>query len=143
MLEVKMKEFNSADGYSPSESEEFMSEIMVGYFKSKLNYLKDGLLLRDSDDALVVDLQSLKEPDLNDRATMEEEAALDLKNKERIAKSLNGIDIALEKIKSGDYGYCEESGEPISVMRLDAMPATIYSIEALKKMEKANGNRPL
>jgi len=74
---------------------------------------------------------------------MEEEAALDLMNKERIVKLIKEVDKGLEKIKNKTYGYCEETGEPISLMRLEAMPTTIYTIEALRKLEKANGNKPL
>ena len=138
-----MNEFKSIDGYKLTESEEFMNEKMRDYFLSKLLYLKEQLISRDDDTDLKQDLESLKESDMNDRATMEEEAALDLKNKARITKLINDIDAALNKMKVGDYGYCEENGEPISVLRLDAMPTTLYSIEALRALEKANGNRPL
>lgn len=130
-------------GYKPTETEEFMNKSMVEYFRDKLQSSKEKLLSRDDNKILNTDLQSLKEPDMNDRATMEEEASLDLKNKERIGKSLQDIELALNKIKSGDYGYCEKTGEPISVERLDAIPTTIYTVEALEALEKAKGNRPL
>lgn len=138
-----MENFRSADGYVPKENEEFMSEKMVAYFNDKLLYMREKIRARDEGFSVDQDLQSLKEADLNDRATMEEEATLDLKNKARLNKLLQEIEVALNKIKNGDYGYCEDTDEPISVMRLDAMPTAIYSIEALKKMEKANGNRPI
>ena len=138
-----MKEFKSKNGYKPTETEKFMSKKMTEYFYSKLMYMKQNLLDRNSNEYLNTDLKSLKESDANDRATMEEETSLDLKNKERISKLLSDIDVALEKIKTKDYGYCEETGEPISVLRLDAMPTTMYTLEALRKLEKENGNKPL
>ncbi|MCT4574668.1 MAG: TraR/DksA family transcriptional regulator [Alphaproteobacteria bacterium] len=133
----------SDNNYKPTEQEEFMNEQMVKYFENKLLEMKDKVLSRDKDHDINEDLQDLKEADPNDRATKEEEAALDLKNKERINKTLADIEVALNKIKTGDYGYCEETEEEIAVMRLEAMPTTRYSIEALKELEKNNGNRPI
>ncbi|MCV6599012.1 MAG: TraR/DksA family transcriptional regulator [Alphaproteobacteria bacterium] len=133
----------SDNNYKPTEQEEFMNEQMVKYFENKLLEMKDKVLSRDKDHDINEDLQDLKEADPNDRATKEEEAALDLKNKERINKTLADIEVALNKIKIGDYGYCEETEEEIAVMRLEAMPTTRYSIEALKELEKNNGNRPI
>lgn len=133
----------SNNNYKPTEQEEFMNEQMVKYFENKLLEMKEKLLSRDKDHDINEELQDLKEADPNDRATKEEEAALDLKNKERINKTLAEIEVALNKIKTGDYGYCEETEEEIAVMRLEAMPTTRYSIEALKELEKNNGNRPI
>jgi DnaK suppressor protein len=133
----------SNNSYKPTEQEEFMNEQMVKYFEKKLLEMKEKLLSRVKDHDINEELQDLKEADPNDRATKEEEAALDLKNKERINKTLSEIEVALNKIKTGDYGYCEETEEEIAVMRLEAMPTTRYSIEALKELEKNNGNRPI
>ena len=138
-----MNEFKSDNGYKPTEKEEFMSEQMAEYFTSKLLHMKEGLLERNQNSNLDEDLKSMREPDANDRATIEEEASLDLKSQARLAKISQDVDVALEKIKNKDYGYCEETDEPISVLRLDAVPTTRYSIEALRELEKANGNKPL
>jgi len=138
-----MENFRNPDGYTPTETEEFMNEKMINYFRNKLLYIRDNLLQREKETISSSKLESFNESDLSDRATKEEETSLGLKNQQRLQQLSQEIDVALYKIKSGDYGYCEKTGDPISVVRLDAMPTTKYTVEALTILEKENGNRPL
>ena len=123
-------------GYVPSEDEPFMNERQLEYFKQKLNAWKDDIL-RESRETLV-HLQSETEnhPDLADRATSETDRALELRTRDRQRKLIAKIDEALRRIEDGSYGYCEETGEPISLARLDARPTATLSLEAQERHER-------
>ena len=123
-------------GYVPSESEEYMNELQLEYFRQKLQKWKEELL-RESQ----VTLEHLKEEnwheaDVNDRATVESEAVAELRSRDRYRKLIIKIDIALKKIQDGDYGYCEETGEEIGLGRLMARPIATLCIEAQERHEK-------
>lgn len=122
--------------YRPSEDEEFMNPQQLEYFKQKLNNWKEDIL-RESRETLV-HLQSETEnhPDLADRATSETDRALELRTRDRQRKLISKIDEALRRIEDGSYGYCEDTGEPIGVARLDARPIATLSLEAQERHER-------
>ncbi len=123
-------------GYQPSEDEPFMNERQLEYFKKKLNAWKEDIL-RESRETLV-HLQSETEnhPDLADRATSETDRALELRTRDRQRKLISKIDEALRRIADGSYGYCEDTGEPIGIARLDARPTATLSLEAQERHER-------
>ena len=123
-------------GYQPSEDEPFMNERQLEYFKKKLNAWKEDIL-RESRETLV-HLQSETEnhPDLADRATSETDRALELRTRDRQRKLIAKIDEALRRIADGSYGYCEDTGEPIGIARLDARPTATLSLEAQERHER-------
>jgi DnaK suppressor protein len=124
------------DGYAPSESEEFMNERQREYFRRKLMSWK-GELLRESQGTLAA-LQSENEnhPDIADRASSETDRAIELRARDRQRKLIAKIDSALGRLEDGSYGYCEETGEPISLKRLEARPIATLSLEAQERHER-------
>ncbi len=122
--------------YRPSEDEEFMNPMQLEYFRQKLLRWR-AELLREADETLS-SLQNggLQEPDLTDRASIETDRALELRTRDRARKLIAKIDAALERIENGTYGYCEETGEPISLRRLEARPIATLSIEAQERHER-------
>ena len=122
--------------YRPSEDEEFMNELQLEYFKQKLLNWKEDIL-RESRETLV-HLQSETEnhPDLADRATSETDRALELRTRDRQRKLISKIDEAIRRIEDKSYGYCEDTGEPIGVARLEARPIATLSLEAQERHER-------
>ncbi len=122
--------------YQPSEDEPFMSERQREYFRRKLLAWKNDIL-REARETLVV-LQNDNEnlPDLADRASSETDRAIELRARDRQRKLIAKIDSALSRLDDGTYGYCEETGEPISLKRLDARPIATFSIEAQERHER-------
>ena len=122
--------------YRPTEDEEFMNERQLEYFKQKLNDWKEDIL-RESRETLVhLQAETENHPDLADRATSETDRALELRTRDRQRKLISKIDEALRRIEDGSYGYCEETGEPIGVARLDARPIATLSLEAQERHER-------
>ncbi|MFZ9502612.1 MAG: RNA polymerase-binding protein DksA [Beijerinckiaceae bacterium] len=124
------------DAYRPSEDEVFMNERQRDYFRRKLLAWKEEIL-RESRETLVA-LQSENEnhPDIADRASSETDRAIELRARDRQRKLIAKIDSALQRIEEGVYGYCEETGEPISLKRLDARPIATLSVEAQERHER-------
>jgi DnaK suppressor protein len=122
--------------YRPSDEEPFMSERQREYFRRKLNSWKSEIL-REAQGTLVA-LQSENEnhPDLADRASSETDRAIELRARDRQRKLIAKINDALARIDEGTYGYCEETGEPISLRRLEARPIATLSIEAQERHER-------
>jgi DnaK suppressor protein len=122
--------------YRPSEDEPFMNERQRDYFRRKLLAWKNDIL-REARETLVV-LQNENEnlPDLADRASSETDRAIELRARDRQRKLISKIDSALGRLDDGTYGYCEETGEPISLKRLDARPIATFSIEAQERHER-------
>lgn len=122
--------------YRPSEDEEFMNERQLEYFKQKLiNWQED--ILRESRETLThLQAETENHPDIADRATSETDRALELRTRDRQRKLISKIDEALRRIEDGSYGYCEETGEPIGVARLDARPIATLSLEAQERHER-------
>jgi DnaK suppressor protein len=122
--------------YTPSENEPFMNERQRDYFRRKLLKWKDDIL-RESRETLVA-LQNENEnlPDLADRASSETDRAIELRARDRQRKLISKIEAALSRLDDGTYGYCEETGEPISLKRLDARPIATLSVEAQERHER-------
>jgi DnaK suppressor protein len=123
-------------GYRPTESEPFMSERQREYFRRKLTNWKEEIL-RESR-GTIQNLQAETTPfaDLADRASTEAERQLELRTRDRQRKLIAKIDSALRRLEDGSYGFCEETGEPISLKRLDARPIATLSIEAQERHER-------
>jgi len=122
--------------YRPSESEPFMNPRMQQYFRKKLLDWRDQIL-RDSNQTLQhLQEDTVQEPDIADRASTESERSLELRTRDRQRKLIAKIDSALKRIDSGDYGYCEETGEPIAIKRLEARPIATLSLEAQERHER-------
>ena len=122
--------------YRPTDEEPFMNELMREYFRQKLLAWRSELL-RESDETLAhLQEGGLQEPDIADRASAETDRALELRTRDRERKLIAKIDSALERIADGSYGYCEETGEPITIRRLEARPIATLSIEAQERHER-------
>lgn len=125
-----------AEGYRPSESEPFMNAKQREYFRRKLLAWKDEILRESKETIQNLQSDNFLHADLADRATSETEKGLELRARDRQRKLIAKIDAALKRIDDGTYGYCEETGEPISVKRLDARPIATLSIEAQERHER-------
>ncbi len=124
--------------YDPkNDAGEFMNPVMLEYFRQKLIAWREELL-KESQQTIENTLQGteLQKPDLADRASAETDHALELRTRDRERKLINKINEALLRIDQGEYGYCEETGEPISVARLDARPIATLSLEAQERHER-------
>ena len=122
--------------YRPSDAEEFMSPPQMEFFRQKLLRWRTDLL-RDADGTLAsLSEGGITEADITDRASVETDRALELRTRDRARKLINKIDQALLRIESGAYGFCEESGEPIGLRRLEARPIAILSIDAQERHER-------
>ena len=123
--------------YKPTSKEKFMNPKMKEYFKLKLSNWKKNLLKESSQtlDNLQKEENSSK-PDITDRAAEEIERSFELRTRDRERKLINKIDEALKRIDDGSYGFCEETGEPIGIKRLEARPVATMSLEAQEMHEK-------
>jgi DnaK suppressor protein len=122
--------------YRPSEKEPFMNDMQREYFRQKLLNWR-GVLLRDSSQTLAhLQEESLQEPDIADRASLETDRSLELRTRDRERKLIAKIDEALRRIEEGTYGYCEETAEPINLRRLEARPIATLSLEAQERHER-------
>lgn len=124
------------EGYKPTEKEEYMNEKQLAYFRQKLLDWKQELLDESRETMEHLKEENWREPDISDRASLETEAELELKTRNRYFKLINKIDQALRRIDEGEYGYCEETGEPIGIRRLEARPVATLCIEAQERHEK-------
>jgi DnaK suppressor protein len=122
--------------YRPSEDEEFMNERQVQYFKQKLLNWKEDILRESRETLTHLQAETENHPDIADRASSETDRSLELRTRDRQRKLISKIDEALRRIEEGAYGYCEETGEPIGVARLDARPIATLSLEAQERHER-------
>lgn len=123
-------------GYRPSEDEPFMNPRQRVYFRQKLLNWKEEILRQTRETLLGLHEDSSQHADLADRATSETDRALELRARDRQRKLISKIDAALARIEDGSYGYCEETGEPIGLKRLDARPIATLSLEAQERHER-------
>jgi DnaK suppressor protein len=123
-------------GYVPSENEPFMNKRQREYFRRKLNTWKHEILNDAQETILHLQEETAPAPDIADRASTESERSLELRTRDRQRKLISKIDAALRRIEDGSYGYCEETGEPISLKRLEARPIATLSIEAQERHER-------
>ena len=122
--------------YVPSDDEPFMNERQVEYFRLKLMDWKEDILREARETLQHLQDDTGQHPDLADRASSETERALELRTRDRQRKLISKIDSALERIEDGSYGYCEETGDPISLKRLEARPIATLSLEAQERHER-------
>jgi DnaK suppressor protein len=122
--------------YRPSDNEDFMNPMQEEYFRRKLLRWRTDLL-RDADGTLAsLSEGGIHESDITDRASVETDRALELRNRDRARKLISKIDQALARLENGSYGYCEETGEPIGLRRLEARPIATLSLEAQERHER-------
>ncbi|MBV7393429.1 RNA polymerase-binding protein DksA [Mameliella sediminis] len=124
------------DDYRPAEDEPFMNERQTEYFRRKLLAWKAELLSDSRDTIETLQEGTRNIPDVTDRASEETDRAIELRTRDRQRKLVNKIDQALRRIDEGEYGYCEVTGEPISLKRLDARPIATMSLEAQERHER-------
>lgn len=124
------------DGYRPAENEPFMNERQLEYFRRKLESWKSELLAGSRDTVAGLQDGTRNIPDSNDRASEETDRALELRTRDRQRKLVAKIDQALRRIESDEFGFCESTGEPISLKRLDARPIATLSLEAQERHER-------
>ena len=122
--------------YRPSEDEPFMNDRQVEYFKQKLIIWKEEILRESRETVTHLQSETENHPDLADRASSETDRALELRTRDRQRKLISKIDDALRRIEEGAYGFCEETGEPISLARLEARPIATLSLEAQERHER-------
>jgi len=122
--------------YRPLEREPFMNPMQLEYFRQKLLRWRVELLQESNETLQHLQEESLSEPDIADRASLETDRALELRTRNRERKLISKIDEALKRIEDGTYGYCEETAEPISLRRLEARPIATLSIEAQERHER-------
>lgn len=124
------------DGYRPSQDEEFMNERQLEYFRQQLLNWKKKIFSEAEGTLAVLQNEPLREPDLNDRASSETDWSIELRTRDRQRKLISKIDAALRRIDDGEYGYCEVTGEPISLGRLEARPIATMTVEAQERHER-------
>jgi DnaK suppressor protein len=122
--------------YRPSDKEPFMNERQREYFRAKLLAWREDILREAKDTLQHLQEENQNHPDLADRASSETDRAIELRARDRQRKLIAKIDEALTRIDDGTYGYCEETGEPISLRRLEARPIATLSVEAQERHER-------
>ena len=124
------------DEYRPAEDEPFMNDRQLEYFRRKLLAWKQELLDQSAETLEVLQDSGRNVPDIADRASEETDRAIELRTRDRQRKLVSKIDAALRRIDTGDYGYCEITGEPISLQRLEARPIATMTLEAQERHER-------
>jgi DnaK suppressor protein len=127
---------DGGDGYRPSADEPFMEPRQQQYFRDKLNAWKEAILRESQGTLSQLQSDSLREADLADRASSETDWSIELRTRDRQRKLISKIDAALRRIDEGEYGYCEVTGEPISLARLEARPIATMTVEAQERHER-------
>ena len=122
--------------YRPTENEPFMNPRQREYFRRKLENWKEDILRESRETLENLQEESQNHPDMADRASSESDRALELRTRDRQRKLISKIDAALKRIEDGTYGYCEETGDPITIARLDARPIATLSLEAQEMHER-------
>jgi DnaK suppressor protein len=128
-------------GYRPTDREQFMNPLQQEYFRQKLMKWKQELINESNQTLASLQEESLSQPDLADRATAETDRALELRTRDRFRKLITKIDSAIRRIEENTYGYCEETGEPIALKRLEARPIATLSVEAQERHERMERTR--
>lgn len=124
------------DGYVPNEDEPFMNPLQQAYFRRKLLEWKDDIYREAKETLAQLQKEPLQEADATDRASSETDWSIELRTRDRQRKLINKIDAALRRIDAGEYGFCEVTGEPISLKRLDARPIATMTVEAQERHER-------
>jgi DnaK suppressor protein len=124
------------DGYQPTESEEFMGPMQKAYFLAKLKAWKEAIVEESRATMAQLQVDSLREPDIADRASSETDWSIELRTRDRQRKLIAKIDAAIRRLFEGEYGYCEVTGDPISLARLEARPIATMTLEAQERHER-------
>jgi DnaK suppressor protein len=124
------------EAYRPSEREEFMCDLHRAYFLKKLREWKEAIIEESRQTMAQLQVDSLREPDIADRASSETDWGLELRTRDRQRKLIAKIDCAIRRLYEGEYGYCEVTGDPISLARLEARPIATMSLEAQERHER-------
>jgi DnaK suppressor protein len=124
------------EDYIPSDSEPFMNEQQLRFFEKQLNDWKNEILQESRGTLSQLQDAPIREPDLNDRASSETDWSIELRTRDRQRKLISKIDAALRRIEEGEYGYCQVTGEPISLARLRARPIATMTLEAQERHER-------
>jgi len=124
------------ESYRPSDDEPFMNERQLEYFRRKLLSWKEDILRESRETLGHLQAETENHPDLADRASSETDRALELRTRDRQRKLISKIEEALRRVEDGSYGYCEDTGEPISLARLEARPIATLSLEAQERHER-------
>ena len=124
------------EDYQPSEDEAFMNDRQREYFRRKLISWKEEILRESRETLAALQSENANHPDFADRASSETDRAIELRARDRQRKLISKIDSALSRLDEGSYGYCEDTGEPISLKRLDARPIATLSVEAQERHER-------
>jgi DnaK suppressor protein len=132
-----MTDHNNDESYRPSEDEPFMNDRQKVYFRRKLVDWKNDILKESLETISTLQADHENHPDVADRASSETDRAIELRARDRQRKLISKIDAALSRLDEGTYGFCEETGEPISLKRLEARPVATLSLEAQERHEKA------
>lgn len=122
--------------YRPTDDEPYMGEQQLRYFRQKLLAWREDILREARVTVVTLQAETENHPDLADRATSETDRALELRTRDRQRKLISKIDAALRRIEDGEYGFCEETGEPIGLARLDARPIATLSLESQERHER-------
>lgn len=136
LADAPTKERGYPEGYTPTDKEDYMSLKQLAYFRDLLLTWRQELVQGNSETIHDLQEHSAIEADLTDQATIEYEQTLELRNRDRARKLISKIDEALDRIRNGEFGYCEETGDPIGIGRLMARPIATLSIEAKRRQEK-------
>ena len=123
-------------GYRPSETESFMCDTQRAYFLRKLKDWKESIIEESRATMAQLQIDSMREPDIADRASSETDWSIELRTRDRQRKLIAKIDAAVRRLFDGEYGYCEVTGEPISLARLEARPIATMTLEAQEKHER-------
>lgn len=122
--------------YVPNDREPFMNEMQLKYFEKQLNNWRNDILAESLGTLNQLQDGPIREPDLNDRASSETDWGIELRTRDRQRKLISKIDAAIRRIKEGEYGYCQVTGEPISLARLRARPIATMTLEAQERHER-------
>ena len=122
--------------YRPTLDEPFMNDRQIAYFRAKLIDWKEAILRESLDTLATLQNEPLREPDVTDRASSETDWSIELRTRDRQRKLISKIDSALRRIEDGEYGFCEVTGEPISLGRLEARPIATMTVEAQERHER-------
>ena len=124
------------EGYRPSEDEDFMCDLHRAYFLRKLKDWKEAVIEESRQTMAQLQVDSLREPDIADRASSETDWGIELRTRDRQRKLIAKIDSAIRRLYEGEYGYCEVTGDPISLARLEARPVATMTLEAQERHER-------
>jgi DnaK suppressor protein len=129
-------ELAGMEAYRPTANEEFMNNTQLAYFRNKLLSWKDEILRESQGTMAQLKTGPMREADLTDRASSETDWGIELRTRDRQRKLISKIDAALRRIETGEYGYCEVTGEPIAIARLEARPIATMTVEAQERHER-------